>query len=536
MDYKKVESELEGAVIKADPSPREELDFDRDIAKFTPRQMGAIRELDSGNIKFLLYGGCLGGGKSYLIRWFLVRKLIRLYAQYGLTYIQGMLACEDYPTLADRQLTKIEREFPPWLGTHYADHKVYRRCYILAPEYGSGVICFRNLDDPSKYASSEFAVVAVDELTKNKYDVFTDLRIRIRWSGIRDEDCVFLAGSNPGSVGHGWVKQLWMDKSFPEEFYPPVGDRDFRPSFAFVPSKAEDNPHLDAGYYVMLSTLPKSIRKAFRDGDWNTFVGQMFQEWDPSIHVIDPIPVPESAPIYMTFDWGFGAPFSIGWWWVDSDGRLYRFHEWYGSEGPNKGLRMSDDSVVDTVIQIERKEGIKPERVIKRLSGHDSFAKKANPFGGGQGPSTAEVWRKKKITLHPADPNRELKMRQFHNRLAVPDNYPAESPMVLIYRTCTEFIRTLPDLVVDPNRIEDLADGQEDHCYDEAAQIFMARPISDRGSKNVGTGSAATAPPDYFEPHQFPTTAQIASMERREMLEKMKEENEQLIEEVGLWD
>ena len=66
---------------------------------------------------------------------------------------------------------------------------------------------------------------------------------------------------------------------------------------------------------------------------------------------IDPIPVPEYAPIYMTFDWGFGAPFSVGWWWVDADGRLIRFAEWYGWNGEiNKGLRLEDSRIAEGII------------------------------------------------------------------------------------------------------------------------------------------------------------------------------------------
>ena len=159
-----------------------------------------------------------------------------------------MLACEDYPSLKDRQLQKIGYEFPPWLGRLHTDHKMYGRSFVLDSEYGGGIICFRNLDDPSKYASAEFALICVDELTKNKYDVFTFLRTRLRWPGLSDGECFFVGGSNPGGVGHGWVKRLWMDKTFTPEWYPPACAMDYRPTFAYIPSKAEDNSHLDPSY------------------------------------------------------------------------------------------------------------------------------------------------------------------------------------------------------------------------------------------------------------------------------------------------
>lgn len=796
--------------------PAEKLRFDTDIAKFTPRQMQAVQALDSGKVKFLLYGGALGGGKSRFLRWFGIRYLMKLFAKKGLRQIQAMIACEDYPSLKDRQISKISREFPAWLGKSHSDHKDYGRCFILAEEYGSGVLCFRNLDDAAKYAcysedteilikdkgfipvaeckvgdfcfsldpitkemswqkvtkmheyqhdgvmysyfsrygpsycvtpnhkmlyrserkpeyrfveakdlianyfiprigiwskiqrdvpeviefesdgnngkkisfqlkpflrflglylaegstdicrwsvkvsqhngkncreisdlldslkvnwhyssssysfnnkafvkylkqfgkstekyipqwikdlpqeyleeiwhglmmgdgtkhhsdkftyvtnskrlrddiseigmklgfvptvytypakskvypngktytmkeyyhisltkrvketrcsrpqqieyhgkvycptvppyhtvcirhrgrtmfcgqSAEFALILVDELTKNTYDTFTHLRTRLRWPGLEDIECLFVAGTNPGSIGHSYCKQLWLDKAFPDEFIHPI---DYRSQFTYVPSKATDNPHLDKAYWSMLNTLPLSLRKAFRDGDWNVFVGQAFQEWTPSVHVIKPLMIPRGAPIYMTFDWGFGAPFSVGWWWVDADGRVYRFNEWYGWNGTaNQGLRLPDTDVVDGIIKRESKMGDLDLGRIVRIAGPDCFQKRPDYRGGGQGPSTFEVFAQKGIYLQCGDPNRELKLRQFRERLRIPRDERGEIvelPKMLIYENCEHFIRTIPTLTQDKNNLEDIDQQGEDHVFDESSHICMARPVSQR--------------------------------------------------------
>ena len=510
-------------------------DFDVEIAKFHPRQLEAIRALDRPNGRYVLYGGAMGGGKSYLIRWYCVRFLMQVYARHRMRYVQAMLACEDYPSLKDRQVVKIEREFPAWMGKSYSDHKVYGRCFILNPKAGSGVICLRNLDDASKYASSEFALIAVDELTKNLISVFNDLRTRNRWTGLKDTECKFLAGTNPGSVGHGWVKNLWISRSFPKEFYPPVSPTDYRPLFQFVKSLADDNPSLDASYWSMLSTLPIALRKAFRDGDWNTFIGQMFQEWDEASHVMAPVPVPTSAPIYMTYDWGFGAPFSIGWWWVDNDGRIYRFHEKYGWTGEsNQGVRLNDDAIARMIIEEERQAHIPTERIVRRLAGPDCFAKRPDFKGGGQGKSTYENFKAFGILLSPGDPNRKLKIRQFHNRLAVPTDDAGrptgERPMVQVYRSCEQFIRTIPDLVVDTNDIEDVDTKGEDHIYDEACHIMMARPLTDRGTFDAQT--AARKPKKVTVPYtRMLDLATIADLEREQIREEIEEQ--QRYEEMG---
>lgn len=443
-----------------------------ELTRFTDRQKEAARAASAGVYKFILYGGAMGGGKSYFLRWFAIRHLMYLFTVKGISNAAIMLACEDYPSLADRQLSKIEVEFPAWLGKSYQDHKVYRRCFVLNPEYGSGVICFRNLDDPSKYASSEFAAILVDELTKNTFEVFNHLRTRLRWPGLTDIECLFLAGTNPGSIGHGWVKQLWMDSIFPEEFTKPV---DYRPYFKYIPSKADDNPHLDATYWNTLSTLPENMRKAFRDGDWNIFLGQAFPEFGPR-HQIHPIPIPDGAPLYMTFDWGHGKPFSIGWWWVDADGRVYRFSEWYGFTGaPDTGLQLADSQIAEGIKERERDLKI-TDRSIIRLAGPDCWSKKPRYDGTGKGPSTAEVFLGYNIILIKGDPARNTKIRQFRERLRVPED--GNLPMMVVYDTCTQFVRTVPALVMDKNNIEDVDTTGEDHIYDEACHICMARPIA----------------------------------------------------------
>lgn len=474
--------------------------FDVDLAKFTDRQMEAARHLDWASygrppVKFLLYGGALGGGKSYFLRWVGVRLLMSWFFEKGLKHVQVMLACEDYPALKDRQLSKISREFPNWMGKMYSDHAEYGRCFILAAEYGSGVICFRNLDDPSKYQSSEWAAILVDESTKNDVETFTHLRMRLRWPGLADEECPFIGATNPGGIGHNYHKALWMDKNFPIEFIKPI---DYRPMFAYVPSKAEDNPHLDAAYWQMLGTLPPHLRSAFKDGSWDVFVGQAFQEWSRTYHVIDQPEklVPDGRPIYMTFDWGFGKPFSVGWWWIDSDGRKYRFAEWYGWNGtPDQGLRLTDSEIAEGIIKREQAmgltitEGTSPKVInpqITRLCDPTCFNKKPDYKGGGQGPSTAEIFMNMGLQMRPGDPSRVLKWRQFHEHLRVTRDDEGNVngvPMVQIYSACQHFIRTVPSLIVDPNNIEEIDSDGEDHCADEAALLFMYRPLTQLPAK-----------------------------------------------------
>lgn len=225
-----------------------------ELAKFLPKQKDAQEA--SRRFKFVLYGGSLGSGKSYWLRWMMVYWLIKLFSRYKLKGVRAGLFCEDYPSLEDRHLSKIKYEFPSWLGTYNQQ----RHEFTLAPDYGSGVIAFRNLDDPEKYLSVEFAIMGVDEINRNSVVTFRELRKRLRWAGIKDVR--FLAACNP--IGEAWVKNMWVKRMFPPE-------ENEQYEFVFVPALPTDNPYLDASYYKSLESLPESQRKAFLEGNWDAF-------------------------------------------------------------------------------------------------------------------------------------------------------------------------------------------------------------------------------------------------------------------------
>jgi len=424
----------------------------------------ACIEVDSPDHLYLCTRNWIPTHNSFFLRWYLFDFIMHC-RRIGLKNVHVGLFCEDYVSLTDRQISKITAEFPrelgevrksttDGLGFHFHD--------------GNGFIALRNLDDPSRYQSAEFAVIGVDELTKNPLSTFNILRGSLRWPGI--DETRFVATSNPGGVGHAWVKSYWIDRQFPTELQPEADQ------FAFIKALPVDNPSLPASYWQMLDTLPEPLRLAWREGRWDVFTEQAFA-FNPAVHVIQPLPVPAGAPIYMTFDWGFGKPYSVGWWWVDADGRLYRFTELYGAMpgGMDVGVRQTDAEIAERIIEHERRQGINGN--IMRLCDPTCFNKKPDYKGGGQGESTAEVFASMGLRLTPADSSRKLKFRQLHQRLRI---VSGEMPMLVVYPCCADFIRTIQLMQVDPNDPEEIDTRLEDHAIDEACQVCMSRPVGNK--------------------------------------------------------
>ena len=329
------------------------------------------------------------------------------------------------------------------------------------------------------HVGEDYTEISIDECTTFPFFMKMVDKLSGSLRSAHGVPCRMFGTGNPGGPGHNDVKLAFKLGS---EFNIKPGTvmyDDLGESRVFIPSFLKDNKILcenDPKYVRRLMSIrDPMLRKAWLDGNWDVYIGQAFM-LSPDHHIIKPLPVPGSAPLYMTFDWGWSAPFSIGWWWVDADGRIYRFAEWYGwDEKENEGLKMLDSEIAKGIIQRELDLGISGKPII-RLSDPTCFNKKPDYKGGGSGPSTAEEFRNLGITLRPGDPNRKLKIRQFRERLSIPEDGKTR-PMLQVYDTCRHFISTIPSLCMDEENVEDIDTDQADHTYDEACHIAMARPL-----------------------------------------------------------
>jgi hypothetical protein len=405
---------------------------------FHEKQHEANRVADAHT--FTLFGGTRGPGKSYWLRWHELRFLI-LKAQQGFKNVRVGLFCENYPALKDRQMSRIAVEFPAWLG-ELKESTTLGLGFHLFPEYGGGSILLRNLDDPSKFQSVELAMVGVDELTRNKVDVFSMLRGSMRWPGI--EDVKFVSASNPGGPGHLWVKSYFIDHVYPEEL------EKFSPQFAYVPALPDDNANLPASYWEMLNSLPPALAKAWRWGNWDVFEGMAFENWDRPRHVCQPFEIPMWWPRWRAIDWGSYAPFCCLWFAKDPDiGRVYVYRELYV-----KGL--TDRQQARLVIE----NTLPGESITTTYADPSMWTKKSHE---DRVYSTYDEYAAEGIPLTKADNHRMTGKRKLDTLLA---NLPDGKPGIVFFDNCKNLVRTLPSLPRSSSNPEDVDTDAEDHAYD----------------------------------------------------------------------
>ncbi|MBR7182193.1 MAG: Terminase-like family protein, partial [Clostridia bacterium] len=278
---------------------------------------------------------------------------------------------------------------------------------------------------------------------------------------------------NPGGVGHAYIKRLFIDGIYRDGENPE--------DYAFIPASVYDNSVLmqaDPQYVKRLEALPEHKRRAHLCGDWNVYEGQVFEEFtnDPShygdrvfTHVIEPFQPPDGWRRYRSFDFGYAKPFSVGWWVRDNDGRLYRILELYGCapREANVGVRWTPDEIFREIRRIESEHPF--------LKGHP-ITGVADPaiWDASRGESIAETGERHGIYFERGDNRRVAGWMQLHGRLAFDER---GVPMLYVFRTCREFLRTLPTLQYSRVQPEDIDSDGEDHIADETRYLCMLVPI-----------------------------------------------------------
>ena len=432
-----------------------------------------------------LYGGAAGGGKSDA----LVMEATR---QIHIPHYKGLILRKTFPQLTElieKSQNYYTKAFP---GAKYnASEHTWRFPSGAKIVFGS----MQHSQDKLNYQGKAYDFIGFDELTHFTYDEYIYLISRNRPNGPGTR-CYMRASANPGGIGHGWVKNRFITAAQPmttiwekRQVRKPDGELFTRwMSRIFVPSSVFDNQKLldnDPNYLARLASLPDAERKALLYGDWDSFSGQYFTEWRDNpdhyadrqwTHVIDPFEIPDGWKIYRSFDWGYNKPFSCGWWAVDYDGVAYRILELYGcTNTPNQGIKWTSQQVFKEIRRIECEHRWLKGKKIIGVADPAIFA-----ADGGESINDAAI--KQQVYFTPGDHERIPGWMQMHYRLAFDEN---GFPMMYVFSNCKAFIRTIPTLIFDENKVEDLDTDGEDHIADETRYFCMARPIKPRAAAPV---------------------------------------------------
>ena len=426
----------------------------------------------------VLYGGAAGGGKSDAI-------VVEALRQVDNPNYRAIIFRKTFPQCRELIIKSL---------------RIYKAAFPRAVYNGSehswtfpsgAKIYFGSMPNSTSYLNYQglsFSFIAFDELTHFTQEEYEYLisRNRADGEGLR----VYIrATANPGGIGHGWVKQRFIDAAPPNTTHyvkSTVVDKDgvsheVQRSRIFIPSSVFDNQALlknDPNYLANLALLPEAKKNALLYGDWNSYEGQVFVEWRNDqngyttkryTHVIEPFEIPATWRRYRTFDYGYSRPFAVQWWAVDYDGRAYLYRQWYGcTDTPNTGLKMEPTEIAAEIR--------KYEQTFERS--HQIYGV-ADPAiwdeSRGKDGTIISMFEREGVFFDKGKHDRLSGKMQCHYRMRFDKT---GRPMMYVFKTCKDFIRTIPNLIYDVKKVEDVDTACEDHDYDAMRYFFMEVPLA----------------------------------------------------------
>ena len=412
---------------------------------FTPSEKQ--KQFLSSEAKYTAYGGARGGGKSYALRY----KLVFMCLRYG--GLRALLIRRSYPELRENHIRPLT-EMLCGKERKLAEYSERDKCFIFPNGSRLKLGYLADDGDLLQYQGQEFDVIAVDEATQIDEHAFSVLTAALR--GTNDFPKRMYLTCNPGGVGHGWVKRLFVEKN-----YRPTEKAE---QYAFIPAGVYDNDALmkhDPEYVAQLENLPEELKKAWLYGSWDVFSGQFFPEFCAELHTCPPVPVRDGAKYYCAVDYGLDmlAALFIA---VDENGRAYVYDEVYES-----GLIVSEAAAL---ILPKIKDGMLV------IAPADLWSRQKD-----SGASIAELFSQNGVYFTKHTPSRKSGWAAVKEWLLC-DGGEAR---MKISKKCRNLIRTLPLLLYDEKDPGDASSEPHEvtHAPDSLRYFCSTRPYEKPGTK-----------------------------------------------------
>lgn len=404
--------------------------------------------LAADDIDELLFGGAVGGGKSEALLHFMLKRRMEHPRSVGIAFRRK------YPDL-EKSLIPRSYKFFGKVGAKYNSSKHFWK-------FPNGSVQFFGFleNDSSVYDhhSAEYDDECFDELTMFTEFQYKYLISRNR-SSIPGVKPLIRSASNPGNIGHVWVKKRFID---PAKVSSKWWNEEEQKNMGFIPSRLEDNPSLsvnDPGYEDRLRVLGDKKFKSLRYGDWEIFEGQFFDEWDsrPGMTVLEYDRVPDTySRKFISMDWGYSDPSAIYWWEVTPMGRIFIYRELYVTRLAPKELAQA---IEDNSPESEKYECL--------WSPPELWGKEVELEGGGTPiqklmQTTFDAHRGR-IQMKRANNARIPGWQKCREWLKLA---PDGKPWLQISPCCKNLIRTVPAMIHDEKKVEDMDSSGEDHASD----------------------------------------------------------------------
>lgn len=422
--------------------------------------------------KYNAYGGARGGGKSWAVRT-KGKLLCLIYAG-----IKVLIVRQTYTELQNNHINPLKSELHG-LAKYNTQEKMFTFPNGSTIKFG---YC-KNDADLGQYQGAEYDVIFIDEACLlSEYQIKAITACMRGVNGFPKRTYYTL---NPGGQSHGYFKRLFIDKRFEATEDPK--------DYAFIQSLVTDNKVLmetQPDYIKQLEALPPKLRDAWLHGRWDVFEGMFFEDFRTEVdvakaheigltpeqalqyhrftHVIEPFEPPEEWTYFRSYDFGYGKPFSCCWWTIDYNGVAYQIAELYGcTQTPNEGVKWTPDQQFEKIAEIERSHPYLQGRHIYGV---------ADPsiWDGSRGKSVYDTAVDYGIYFDKGINDRIAGWMQMHYRFAFDEKGKA---MMYIFNTCKSTIRTLPLMMYDEHKPEDLDTKLEDHIADAIRYFCMCRPI-----------------------------------------------------------
>ena len=420
----------------------------------------------------ILYGGARGGGKT----------------DAGIAWLLKGTADSRYTGLVIRRNHTDLRQWIDRARELYPNAKVSGKPAVFRFPNGAKIYTghLKDADSYTQYQGHEYQRICLEEAGQIPSEELYLKLISSARSTISIKPQIYLS-ANPGNVGHGWLKKRFKigDKKPNIAFRDPISKR-YR---IYCPATIDDNPTLmknDPGYVNYLESLPEPLRSAWRYGDWDIFAGQYFKEWDPAYHIKTEEECKklgfgrEGNNTFIGIDWGWAAPYSVLMCQVTPNGRVFVFKELYGKEthpmevGEKiakmcQGINVTQ-SLADPSMWIRNAMSFrKPETQMY------SDASIANSMIGDSGQPFVP-------NMVPANNDRVNGWRNMSELMKVTNKAPN---FIIMKGTCPNLARTIPEMICDERRPEDLDTTLEDHAVDACRYMLSHIQAPDERKKKT---------------------------------------------------